>query len=130
MIVNISLKSFFWKGKILAKAALRSSLDFDKIICLTYKILSSSKNMCSVLHKPIPSAPNSRATFVSNGVSAFVLTCIFLILSAQDMIVEKSPEMSGLIVFTSPDITSPLEPSMVIISPSLNILSPTLNSLF
>ena len=45
------------------------------------------------------------------------------------MIFEKSPEISGLMVLTSPDITSPLDPSMVMISPSLNTRLPTLNSL-
>ena len=130
IIEKISLKSFFWNGKILFNASHRSSLDLDNIICLTYKILSSSKNICSVLHKPIPSAPNSLATFVSRGVSAFVLTFILLVLSAQDIIFEKSPEISGLIVLTSPNITSPHEPSIVITSPSLKTLSFTLNSLF
>ena len=60
------------------KAISLSFLDFDKIICLTDKILSSSKNICSVLQSPIPSAPKSFAVLVSFGVSEFVLIFNFL----------------------------------------------------
>ena len=67
--------------------------------------LSSSKNMCSVLHKPIPSAPKSLAVLVSNGVSEFVLTFNFLNVSAQLIIFENSPDISGFTVFTSPYTT-------------------------
>ena len=118
IVLNISIKSFFWNGRIFFKASFRSSTFLDKIICLTYKILSSSKNICSVLQRPIPSAPKSLATLVSNGVSALVLILRDLTLSAHAIRVEKSPEISGLIVFTSPSITSPVEPSSVTISPS------------
>ena len=77
--------------------------------------------MCSVLQSPIPSAPKSLATLLSRGVSEFVLTFNFLKLSAQLIIFEKSPEISGLTVLTSPRIILPVEPSIVIISPSLTI---------
>ena len=33
-----------------------------------------SKNMCSVRHRPIPSAPNPRAIFACSGISAFART--------------------------------------------------------
>ena len=89
MILNISLKSFFWKGSNLSSAVFLSSKSFDKIICLTERILSSSKNICSVLHKPIPSAPNFLAILVSWGVSAFVLIFNFLNSSDHFNIVEK-----------------------------------------
>ena len=59
------------------------------------------------------------AVFVSNGVSEFVLTFNFLILSAQLINFEKSPEISGFTVGTVPKIILPVEPSMVIVSPSL-----------
>ena len=75
--------------------------------------------MCSVLHKPIPSAPKSLAVFASKGVSEFVLTFNFLKLSAQLISLEKFPDISGLTVCTSPKIILPVEPSIVIISPSL-----------
>ena len=48
--------------------------------------------MCSVLQSQIPSAPNSLALAASVGVSALVLTFNFLYLSAQAMILQKSPE--------------------------------------
>ena len=35
---------------------------------------SSAKNMCSVRHRPMPSAPNSRATLASRGMSALART--------------------------------------------------------
>ena len=119
MILNISIKSFFWCGKSFLRALALSSWVLDKIISLTDKILSSSKNMCSVLQSPIPSAPKSLAVLVSKGVSEFVLTFNFLTLSAHPINFEKSPEISGFTVGTSPRIILPVEPSMVIISPSL-----------
>ena len=67
----------------------------------------------------MPSAPNSLAILVSAGVSELVLTLSFLYLSAQIIILEKFPEISGLTVGTLPSITFPLPPSMVITSPSL-----------
>ena len=88
------------------------------IICLTATILSGSKNICSVRHKPIPSAPNSFATITSAGVSALALTFIFLTLSAHSINLAKPPETSGSIVGTLPSITSPLPPSIVIRSPA------------
>jgi hypothetical protein len=56
------------------------------------------------------------------GVSELVLTFNFLKLSAQLINFEKSPEISGLTVGTSPKIILPVEPSIVIISPSLTSL--------
>ena len=119
MILKISIKSFFWCGKSLSSAFALSSFVFDNIISLTDKILSSSKNICSVLQRPIPSAPKSLAILVSKGVSEFVLTLSFLMLSAHPINLEKSPEISGFTVGTFPKIILPVEPSIVIISPSL-----------
>ena len=67
----------------------------------------------------MPSAPKSLAVFVSIGVSEFALTFNFLNPSAQFIIFENSPEISGFTVETSPRIILPVEPSMVIMSPSL-----------
>ena len=67
----------------------------------------------------MPSAPKPLAIFVSAGVSEFVLTLSFLYLSAQFIILEKSPDISGFTVGTLPNMTFPLPPSIVIISPSL-----------
>ena len=119
IILNISMKSFLWWGRSFCRALDLSSWVLDKIISLTDKILSSSKNMCSVLQRPIPSAPKSLAVWVSKGVSEFVLTFNFLILSAHSISFEKSPEISGFIVGTFPKIILPEEPSIVITSPSL-----------
>ena len=87
-------------------------------------ILSSSKNMCSVLQRPMPCAPNSTACFASLGLSALVLTFSVLMSSAQFMIVPKSPESSGGTVFTSPLMTSPVVPFREMKSPSLNVYWP------
>ena len=38
--------------------------------CLTQSIRRGSKNMCSLRHNPMPSAPSSRAFLASSGVSA------------------------------------------------------------
>ena len=75
----------------------------------------------------MPSAPKSLAVFVSKGVSELVLTFNFLILSAQLINLEKSPDISGLTVGTLPKIILPVEPSIVIISPSFISVDDVLN---
>jgi hypothetical protein len=45
-----------------------------RIISRTAWMRSPSKNMCSVRHRPMPSAPNSRAFARVAGVSAFART--------------------------------------------------------
>ena len=82
-----------------------------------------------VLHKPIPSAPNSRATLVSIGVSEFVLTFNFLTSSAHDITLLKSPDKFGFTVETFPSITWPEPPSIVIMSPSL-MVTPSYSNIF
>ena len=78
----------------------------------------------------MPSAPNSLATLVSFSVSALVLIFNFLNSPDQFMIVEKYLEILGCTVGTVPSITSPLVPSIVIVSPSFTIVSPDINFLF
>ena len=78
-------------------------------------IRSASKNMCSVRQRPMPSAPNSRAVRQSSGVSALARTLRRRFASAQTISVPKSPTSSGCTVGTSPSITSPVGPSMVMI---------------
>ena len=68
----------------------------------------------------MPSAPNCRATRQSSGVSALVRTFIRRPASAHTISVPKSPTSSGSTVGTRPAITSPEEPSSVMISPSRN----------
>ena len=76
--------------------------------------------MCSVRQSPIPSAPNSRALAESSGVSAFVRTFSRRIPSAQPRIEEKSSLICGGTSGTAPTITSPVPPSIVIVSPSFS----------
>ena len=86
---------------------------------------SPSKNMCSVRHSPMPSAPNWRAVRASAGVSALVRTFRRRASSAHCISVPKSPDSSGSSIFTAPSITWPAEPSMVMMSPFLKTFGPT-----
>ncbi|MBA7616525.1 hypothetical protein ES703_23821 [subsurface metagenome] len=92
---------------------------------------SWSKNMCSVLQRPMPSAPNRRALAASSGLSAFVLTPSLRTSSAQSSACWSSfsSSMFGIIVSITPAYTSPVAPSMDIQSPSLNFLPFTVNEL-
>jgi len=101
----------------------------DKIISLTALILSSAKNICSVLQSHIPSAPNFLAIKASAGVSAFVLIPNLLYLSAHCINVAKSQLSSGSTVFSSHAKTSPVEPSNVKTSHSLNVFEPIVSVL-
>ena len=69
-----------------------------------------SKNICSVLVSPIPTAPKSLAFLASFGVSALVLTFIVAYLLAISIISPKSPLNSGSIVASLPSYNSPVEP--------------------
>ena len=122
MISKISMKSWRCMGRSLAKAALRASSLSARIISRTARMRLDSKNMCSVRHRPMPSAPKSRAVRASSGVSALALTFIRRRPSAHDIRVAKSPDSAGLMVGTSPRITCPVEPSMVRISPFFSVM--------
>ena len=54
-------------------------------------IRSASKNICSVRHRPMPSAPYFTATAASCGLSALVRTPSLRAASAQPIRVAKSP---------------------------------------
>ena len=86
---------------------------------------SASKNMCSVRDRPIPSAPKLRAARASAGVSALARTRNLRSASAQPIKVAKSPDSRGSIVGTSPRMTSPVEPLIVIRSPARTRWLPT-----
>jgi hypothetical protein len=92
-----------------------------RIISRTAAMRSASKNMCSVRHSPMPSAPNSRAMRASAGVSALARMPSRRISSAQPMTVSNSPDISGLTVAMAPRITWPVEPSSVITSPLASV---------
>ena len=91
---------------------MRASSFSARIISRMAAMRSPSKNMCSVRHRPMPSAPNSRARLASAGVSAFVRILSVRYLSAHFITVAKSPESLGSCVAIAPAITSPVEPSI------------------
>ena len=121
MIWNSSTKSDFWNGAIFASAARRPASSSARIISRTAAMRASSKNICSVRHRPMPSAPKPRAVLASSGVSALARTRRRRTLAAQAISVWKSPVSSGSIIGTAPSSTSPFEPSMVMISPALKV---------
>ncbi len=128
MIVNSSTKSARCIGRIFSSAARRPFSSSARIISRTAAIRSSSKNMCSVRQRPMPSAPNWRAVRASRGVSALARTFRRRLLSAHSIRVAKSPVSSGSIMVTAPARTSPLDPSMVMISPALKVRPRTRSS--
>ena len=80
---------------------------------------SVAKNMCSVRHRPMPSAPSSRALAASSGVSALARTRSLRYLSAHNSKVWKSSLELASVLGMSPSMTSPEVPSRVMISPRL-----------
>jgi len=76
--LKIYSKSSYYKTSSSSRAFFLYSGVNAQINLLKTLILSSSKNICSVLAKPIPSAPNSRAFLISGGSSALVLIYIYL----------------------------------------------------
>ena len=109
--LKISVKSSLCIGNNFSRATNLCSNVLDNIISLTAGILSSSKNICSVLQSPIPSAPNFIATLASLGVSALVLTCKVLYLSTQFIRVSKFPVSATSVFSTFPKYTHPVDPS-------------------
>ena len=105
-------------GRILARALRRCASSGAIIISRTALMRLSSKNMCSVRHRPMPSAPNLRAWVASRGVSPLVRTLSTRSSSAQPMKRPKSPVSSASWVSILPTYTLPVEPSSEIKSPS------------
>ncbi len=130
-------KSSRWYGSSLASAALRSSIDSARIISRIASIRSPSKNMCSVRHRPIPTAPNATAFDAWSGVSALVRTLIrlasehhfincwkclnFSVFFAASSPLMRPATISDGAVLTCPAYTLPTVPSIDIQSPSLNV---------
>ena len=117
---KMPIKSLRCSGSSLSSAARRPRSSSARIIWRTAVMRLASKNICSVRHRPMPSAPKSRAVCASKGVSALARTFIRRDPSAHSISVPKSPTSSGCNVGTAPAITSPVAPSMVMISPSLS----------
>ena len=118
MISNSSTKSARCIGSTLASAFFRPSASSARIISCMATMRSGWKNMCSVRHRPMPSAPNLTAARASSGVSALVRTFSRRRASAHSISVAKSSDSCGSTVGTRPSITVPAAPSMVIRSPS------------
>ena len=92
---KMPMKSSRWNGSRRSSAFFRRLDVVGQDHLAHVGIRSSPKNMCSVRHRPIPSAPNSRALAASAGVSALVRTLSVRDLSAHAMSVAKSPRSSG-----------------------------------
>ena len=99
---NKDSKSAIWKSISFFKALFLPCCDSDIIISRIGMILSPSKNMCSVLQSPIPSAPNSNDFSVSSTVSAFALTANLLYSLHQSIRVLNSSDGLGGSVSSSP----------------------------
>ena len=124
MMRNNSWKSARWNGSSSARAARRPASSEAMIICRTALMRSGSKNMCSVRHSPMPSAPNFFAVSASSGVSALARTPMVRALSAQPISVAKSSDIAGSTIATVPTNTSPAAPSSVMVSPACTVLPP------
>ncbi len=115
---KIPSKSDCWNGRSRSSAARRPCSSEARIISWTTGSRSSPKNMCSVRQRPTPWAPNSRAFAASSGLSAFAHTWSRRTSSAHSRIVSKSSLIRGGTRSTSPTMTRPVPPSIVIVSPS------------
>ena len=136
-------KSFCWSGRISFRFFLRSSVVSERIIFWKEESLGSSKNMCSVRHRPIPAAPKRNA-WGASFCSAFARTSNPLTLfpeavtrleeartsSAQPRKVSRSPETEAGVTGMASPYTFPVEPSMEMISPLTNFLPPIVISSF
>ncbi len=125
MISNRASKSARCMGRILASARRRPASSSAQIISRMARMRLASKNMCSVRHSPMPSAPKSTACWASRGVSALARTPSLRAASAHCITLAKSPDSSGWRIFTRPFSTSPLAPSMVMTSPLRRVLPAT-----
>ena len=82
MTSSISRKSCFWSFSSSLNAAWRSSESGAERIARSTSGRRSPRNMCSVRHRPMPSAPKAMARLESRGVSALARTCRRRTLSA------------------------------------------------
>jgi hypothetical protein len=97
--------------------ARRPSSSSARIISRTAAMRSASKNMCSVRHRPMPSAPNRARCGVERGLGVGAdLQAAHAVGPFHQL--AKSPDSSGSIIFTAPARISPVEPSMVMTSPA------------
>ena len=128
---NSATKSFFCTLRSSSKAAASSAGELARIIRRTTGNLSGARNMCSVRHSPIPSAPSSRAFFASSLVSAFARTLILPLRTSSDHFRIVSNSFGGFeaISASCPSITSPVVPSSDNQSPSFTVTPFAVNEL-
>ena len=114
-----------------SNAAVSSAGVLAKIMRRTTGKRSGAKNMCSVRHNPIPSAPYSRALMASSSVSALARTASLPLRtsSAHFKMVKNSFVGFASASIIAPMITSPVVPSSEMTSPSRTTVSPTVNFL-
>ena len=129
MASRISSKSARWATRRASRAASSSAGVEARIIRRTMGSRSSARNMCSVRHRPIPSAPCRRALAASGPLSALARTPRWpaRTRSAHPRMVSNSGGVSPSVTGTWPSTTVPLVPSTEIQSPSLTTVSPTAN---
>mmetsp|Transcript_9127 Transcript_9127/g.34381 ORF Transcript_9127/g.34381 Transcript_9127/m.34381 type:complete len:301 (-) Transcript_9127:1355-2257(-) len=121
MASKMPSKSFCCSGSSAAIATFFSCCVWARIILRTLARRSPSKNMCSVRTSPMPSAPFSRASAASSGVSAFASTFRRRFESAHDMKRASAPVTSAGFNSCSPMRISPVLPLMLMTSPSLKV---------
>ena len=119
MMLNSRVKSSRCIGSRRASTAPRSAALSAKIISRITVRRSSSKNMCSVRQRPMPSASNIRATWASAGVSALARMPMSRTASAQPSRDRNASSSAGSSICAAPASASPAVPSRVIMSPSL-----------
>ena len=96
MTSSISRKSCFCSFSSSLKAAWRSSDSGAERIARSTSGRRSPRNMCSVRHRPMPSAPKAMARVESRGVSALARTCRRRTLSAwAQELVDGLDELAG-----------------------------------
>ena len=131
MASRISMKSAFWTWRSSSSAFASSSGVRARIMRRTTGRRSSPRNMCSVRHRPMPSAPNSRAFSPSGPLSALARTSSLprRTSSAQLRMMSNSGGGSAAASIISPRMISPVVPSIEMMSPSATTMSPTVKLL-
>ena len=116
-------KSARCMGSSFFSAARRSFSLLARIMARMCGRRSSAKNMCSVRHSPMPSAPNARACRASRGMSALARTPMRRKGSAQLMnLISSGSSGDAGTVLSWPLMTRPVVPSSEIQSPALSTL--------
>ena len=126
---KMATKSCFCTSRNSSSAAVSVAGVSAKIMRRTTGKRSGAKNMCSVRHRPMPSAPNSRAAVASAAVSALARTASLPLRISSAHCKSVVNSFGGLAAASgsSPSITSPVAPSSDTQSPSRTTTSLTVN---